>query len=110
MDIAGQCKRCAAPLFWNDDVDINGYKVRSLRCWNGHYRDLTVLNLTQTEDSEFQTVKFIPYKCSECGETFNFVQKTPSNNGEPTPVHGVCRNCGKKYALTLLLKVIKRLK
>ena len=101
MDIVGQCKRCGAPMFWNIDVDTNGYKVRSLRCWNGHYRDLTILDLIQTEDNEAQTVKFIPYKCPECGGDFNFVQKVPSNNGKPTPVHGMFRSCGKEYTMTL---------
>jgi hypothetical protein len=108
MEIVGQCKRCGAPMFWNVDVDANGYKVRSLRCWNGHYRDLTVLNLVQVEDREAQSVKFIAHKCPECGKDFNFVQKVPSNNGEPTLVQGVCRSCGKEYSMTLYTRSNKK--
>jgi DNA-directed RNA polymerase subunit RPC12/RpoP len=66
------------------------------------------LNLIQTEDSGAQTVKFISYKCSECGEDFNFVQKIPPINGEPTPVQGLCRSCGKEYTLTLYTQSNKK--
>lgn len=101
MEIAGYCKRCKGPIFWNLEVDNNGYKVRSLRCWNGHYKVLVVLNLAQVANHNAQKVKFIPYKCPKCGGDFNFIQRIPPVNEEPIPVNGTCRTCGKEYKITL---------
>lgn len=91
-------------MFWNLEVDSNGYKVKSFRCWNGHYKDLIVFNLSPISDMNMQKVKFIPYKCPKCRGSFNFVQRIPSLNQEPIPVHGVCRNCKKEYTITLYVR------
>ena len=100
----GHCKKCGAPMFWKLEVDNNGYKVKSFRCWNGHYKDLIVLSLSTAAGTDMQKVKFIHYKCSKCGGSFNFIQRFPSVNGDPIPVHGVCRNCKKEFTITLYVR------
>ena len=100
----GYCKRCGGPVFWNLEVDSNGYKVRSFRCWNGHYKDLTILSLSQIPGTCTQKIKFIPHTCPKCGGSFNFIQRIPTLNGKPIPIHGICRNCENEYTITLYVQ------
>lgn len=47
MRIHGSCAKCSAPIFLHVDLDEEVYKVRSLRCWNGHYKEIEAIELSQ---------------------------------------------------------------
>lgn len=50
MRIYGYCKKCGGPLFLHVDPDVHVYKVRSLRCWNGHYQEITNIHCADMPD------------------------------------------------------------
>ena len=45
MKFFGYCEKCLAPIFEHIDPDIYAYKVRSLRCWNGHYQEIVNIHV-----------------------------------------------------------------
>ena len=52
MKIYGYCDKCGAPLFLRVDPDIFVYKVRSLRCWNGHYHEITAMHCAEMPEMD----------------------------------------------------------
>lgn len=61
MLLHGTCAKCAAPIFLHIDPDEEVYKVRSLRCWNGHYKEIEVIELSQLPAIFEQNRKLVRY-------------------------------------------------
>lgn len=76
MKFYGYCEKCLAPVFQHIDPDIDVYKVRSLRCWNGHYHE--IINI------HFSEMPFV-YKDKNVIHITNLLQKKLSKK-QPYPV------------------------
>ncbi|HLC27133.1 MAG TPA: hypothetical protein VJM80_10225 [bacterium] len=61
MLVHGTCAKCAAPIFLHIDPDEEVYKVRSLRCWNGHYKEIDIIELSRLPAIYAQNSKVVRY-------------------------------------------------
>lgn len=52
LRVYGYCEKCEAPIFLHIDIDRDAYKVRSLRCWNGHYKEFTTIKISEVLEPE----------------------------------------------------------
>jgi len=63
VKLYGRCDKCQAPVFVHLDNDRDVYKVRSFRCWNGHYRSFENLRLATMplDEDDMQIVATVEF-------------------------------------------------
>ncbi len=62
MECRGYCKKCQAPVFFNETTDWFGNTVTTLNCWNGHYKWINIKDLEElAADPETNVVTYIGF-------------------------------------------------
>lgn len=39
------CRRCKGPIFYITEIDNEGNKIGSVKCWNGHYHTIIIKDI-----------------------------------------------------------------